>query len=49
MQKFFILIVFATGLFASEFNQAVEDYNHGDYIKALNTFFVLAKEDDAKS
>ena len=34
---------------ANEFDQAVEDFNKGDYIKALNTFYILAKQDDAKS
>jgi len=36
-------------LVGGDFEQAVEDYNKGDYIKALNTFYILAKEDDAKS
>ena len=49
MKNIFILMVLIVGLFASEFNQAVEDYKNGDYIKALNTFYILAKKNDAKA
>ena len=49
MKKIFILVVLSMGLCASDFNQAVEDYKSGNYIKALNTFYALAKEDDAKA
>jgi TPR repeat protein len=49
MKHIFMLVLMTLGLFANEFEQAVEDYNNGDYIKALNTFYILAKQDDAKS
>ena len=48
--KFIIVFIFAlAGLLADDFNQALEDYNKGAYIKALNTFYTLAKEGDAKA
>jgi len=49
VKKIFIVMILVLGVYANEFNQAVEDYKNGDYIKALNTFYALAKEDDAKS
>ncbi|OYZ23750.1 MAG: hypothetical protein B7Y23_09880 [Sulfurovum sp. 16-42-52] len=48
--KWMIVFIFAmVGLFADEFDKAIEDYNKGAYIKALNTFYALAKEGDAKA
>lgn len=48
--KFIIVFIITTiSLIADDFNQAVEDYNKGAYIKALNTFYTLAKEGDAKA
>ncbi|MGB5506635.1 MAG: tetratricopeptide repeat protein [Sulfurovum sp.] len=49
MKYLFIFIIATLSLFANEFNQAVEDYNNGGYIKALNTFYSLAKKGDAKA
>jgi len=49
MSKIFIMILLTLGLFAGDFKQAVEDYNGGNYIKALNTFYELAKANDAKA
>ncbi len=49
MKYLSILIISTLTLFANDFNQAVEDYNSGGYIKALNTFYTLAKKDDAKA
>jgi TPR repeat protein len=36
-------------LWSSEFNDAVAEYQKGNYIKALNTFYVLAKNGDAEA
>ncbi|MEA2048988.1 MAG: tetratricopeptide repeat protein [Campylobacterota bacterium] len=44
-----IFIFLTLGLYASEFEQAVEDYKNGGYIKALNTFYELAKKENAKA
>lgn len=49
MKYIFIFIIATLTLFANDFNQAVEDYKSGGYIKALNTFYTLAKKDDAKA
>jgi TPR repeat protein len=49
MKVLSIFIIATVTLFANDFNQAVEDYNNGGYIKALNTFYSLAKKDDAKA
>ena len=49
MKYLFIFIIASLTLFANDFNQAVEDYNKGGYIKALNTFYGLAKKGDAKA
>ena len=49
MRYLFIFIIAVLSLFADDFDQAVEDYNKGGYIKALNTFYALAKEGDPKA
>jgi len=49
MRYLFIFIIASLSLFADDFNQAVEDYNKGGYIKALNTFYNMAKEGDPKA
>lgn len=49
MKKIIIFIVVLSGLYANDFNKAVEDYNKGSYIQALNTFYVLAKGGDAEA
>jgi len=45
------LTVLFTGVSVAdaEFDQAVEDYNNGGYIKALNAFYTLAKQDNPKA
>lgn len=45
----FIFMILSVLVQANEFDQAVQDYNNGDYIKALNTFYILAKQDDAQA
>jgi len=47
--KFLWIIVLATGLWASEFDVAVTEYNQGNYIKALDAFYTLAKKGDPKA
>jgi len=49
MKKIFILIFATVSLFANDFDLAIKDYEKGDYVKALNTFYMLAKNDDAKA
>ena len=49
MKYLSIFLIATLSLFANDFNQAVEDYNQGGYIKALNTFYTLAKKGDAKA
>ena len=47
--KFLWLLLLSTGVWANEFENAVSEYNQGNYIKALDTFYVLAKEGDPKA
>ena len=47
--KFLWILLLASGLYAGEFEQAVIDYRQGNFIKALDTFYVLAKEGDPKA
>jgi TPR repeat protein len=47
--KFLWIMVLATGVWASEFDVAVTEYNQGNYIKALDAFYTLAKEGDSKA
>jgi len=47
--KFLWVAVLSIGLWANEFNIAVTEYNQGNYIKALDAFYVLAKEGDPKA
>jgi len=49
MNKILTIMTIALSLWANDFDQGVEDFNKGDYIKALNTFYMLAKQDDDKS
>jgi len=39
----------SVSLWSGEFGQAVKEYSAGSYIKALNTFYALAKKGDAKA
>ena len=47
--KFLWVAVLSIGLWANEFDTAVTEYNQGNYIKALDAFYVLAKEGDPKA
>jgi len=47
--KFLWVILLAAGLWAGEFESAVADYEQGNYIKALDAFYVLAKEGHPKA
>lgn len=49
--KKIVVFIFAVcmSLSANEFKEAVEAYNAGGYIKALNIFYPLAKQDNAKA
>jgi len=47
--KFLWIMVLATGIWASEFDMAVTEYNQGNYIKALDAFYTLAKKGDPKA
>jgi len=49
MRRIIIAIVAASALFAGSFDDAVQDYNAGAYIKAFNTFFTLAKEENPEA
>ena len=50
MKKTLWTLALSAGLLsAGEFEQAVEDYRSGNYIQALNLFYVLAKKDDVRS
>jgi len=49
MSKYIILLLLTVSLWSNDFNKAVEDYNKGSYIQALNAFYVLAKEGDAEA
>ena len=49
MKTLWIAVLLSLGMYATEFEQAEEDYRQGAYIKALNTFYVLAKEENPKA
>ena len=49
MRTLFILFTIAVNLCADNFEKAVENYNKGAYIKALDGFFALAKKGDDKA
>ncbi|WP_295420465.1 tetratricopeptide repeat protein [Sulfurovum sp.] len=44
-----ILLGLTLCVWSGDFDQAVKDYNQGNYIKALNVFYVLAKKGDAQA
>lgn len=46
---FVSLLLSGVSVAEEAFDQAVEDYNNGGYIKALNTFYTLAKENNPKA
>jgi TPR repeat protein len=47
--RFLWIMLLASGLYAGEFDEAVAEYNQGNYIKALDAFYVLAKEGHPKA
>lgn len=47
--KFLWIAVLVSGLWAGEFDMAVTEYEQGNYIRALDAFYVLAKEGDPKA
>ena len=49
MRKIILWICFGAMLWSNEFDQAVKDYKNSSYIKALNSFYVLAKKGDAEA
>ena len=49
MTKFIVLLFLTVSLWSNDFDKAVEVYNKGSYIQALNTFYVLAKNGDAEA
>jgi len=49
MKQLCIVMLLGISVFANNFDKAVEDYNKGAYIKAMDTFYALAKEGDDKA
>ena len=49
MLKILFFLLLMLRVIADDFEQAVDAYRKGDYIQALNTFYTLAKDDDAKA
>ncbi len=49
MKKIVWVVLCTLGLNAGEFEHAMEAYKAGSYIEALNGFFILAKNGDAKA
>ena len=49
MKSIIMFAMMAFGLYANELTQAVENYNKGEYEKAFDTFYLLAKEGNAKA
>ena len=47
--RFLWILLLSAGLYAGDFEEAVENYRQGNYIKALDIFYVLAKEGDPKA
>jgi TPR repeat protein len=47
MRTILVGLCLTLSLWSNEFDQAVKDYNSGSYIKALNSFYALAKQGDA--
>jgi len=47
--KFLWIAVLVSGLWAGEFETAVTEYEQGNYIRALDAFYVLAKDGDPKA
>ncbi len=49
MRTVFIGLCLTLNLWSNTFDEAVKDYNAGSYIKALNSFYALAKQGDAEA
>lgn len=49
MKSIMIFAFMTFALYANDFNQAVEAYNKGEYTKAFDSFYLLAKEGNAKA
>lgn len=49
MKKTLIALALTVGLCANDFEQAVESYQSGNYLQALNIFYALAKKEDVKA
>ena len=50
LKKILILaLLFSSSIWAGEFENAVAEYNKGNYVQALNTFYALAKEGDSQA
>ena len=49
MRAVLVGLCLTLNLWANTFDQAVQDYNAGSYIKALNSFYVLAKKGDIEA
>ena len=49
MKRILFVAAAVGSLFAGSFDEALQDYRSGAYIKAFNTFFTLAKEENAEA
>jgi len=47
LKKILILALLSVSTWASQFDTAVSDYNKGNFVQSLNTFYALAKNGDA--
>jgi len=47
--KILLILLLCLELGAGDFDEAIAAYNQGDYIKALDTFYAIAKEGDPKA
>ena len=47
--RWLMIILLTVGLWGGAFEKAVTEYNAGNYIQALDAFYVLAKNGDAKA
>lgn len=49
MKSILVFVLITFGVYANTFNEAVENYNKGEFTKAFDTFYLLAKEGNAKA
>jgi TPR repeat protein len=47
--KILLVLLLSTGIWAGNFDEAVAEYNQGNYIKALDAFYAMAKEGNPKA